>query len=110
MHNRLQYLSIVSYSNKALSQNEFDGLVFECGPKAAPGCTARTGTQILDDFGLNNIWLWNCVLINIGLSFGFAILGYIFFARTSKPLMRLTSDVPLGSETNKEKGVVVDGL
>jgi hypothetical protein len=90
---RIQYISIISYSNKALAQNEFDGLTFGC-PSNTPNCTPRTGTMILDEFGMDNIWLWYCVLINVGLSVFLAFLGYIFFSRTSRPLMRLKSDIP----------------
>ena len=97
----IQYISIIAYSNKALAQNEFEGLTFTCGPTAPPTCRSQTGAEVLSTFGLDNISLWNCVIINVAISFGFAFLGYLFFQRTSAPLMRLRTDPP-GKEEKKD--------
>jgi hypothetical protein len=87
MHFRLQYLSVLGYTMKALAQNEFTGLKFECFP-GQTSCTS-TGEQVLENFSFGSIPLWDCVLINVGFSFAFIILGYFFFSRTSAPSIRL---------------------
>ena len=89
---RLQYVSIIAYSNKALSQNEFNGLTFTCGPESVQCIT--TGEQVLEIYALKSPWLWHCVIINLMISIVFAILGYVFFAYTSAPMMRLTTITP----------------
>ena len=83
----LQYISIVAYSMKALAQNEFVGLTFECFP-GQPACTS-TGEQVLTNFAINNMTIEKAVVINFAISVGFTILGYFFFSRTSKPSIRL---------------------
>ena len=59
----------------------------------------------MTQFSLDSPWLWYCVIINIGISVGFAIIGFLAFQRTSRPLMRLKSDV---SVALKLDNVVVD--
>ncbi|KAJ3412648.1 hypothetical protein HDV05_000398 [Chytridiales sp. JEL 0842] len=83
----IQWISIISYSNKALSQNEFPGLVFNCQPN---GPCYKTGEQVLEVFAYTNPnGIWTCVGINLALAAAFTMLGYVLFRRTSKPLMRL---------------------
>jgi hypothetical protein len=88
---------MIAYSNKALAQNEFTGLTFECPPNANP-CIPISGSSVLLQFGLDSPWLWYCIIINIGLSIGFCIIGFFFFIKTSKPAMRLRSNVSSQSE------------
>ena len=80
---------MIAYSNKALAQNEFRGLKFFCPPF---GFQCISGEQILDSFALDDIPLWYCVLINVGISFVLGLLGYFFFLNTSSPSIRLVSD------------------
>ncbi|KAH9252748.1 hypothetical protein BASA81_009257 [Batrachochytrium salamandrivorans] len=52
----LQWISIVAYSNKALTQNEFGGLVLD---PCAPGRTCyATGEDVIREFSLGNPSLW----------------------------------------------------
>ena len=99
----IQYISFISYSNKALVQNEFDGLNFKfpCIEDANKTCE-MVGKNAVKTFGLENPSLWYCVLINVGLSLVFMIIGVIGFARTTAPLMRLSSDSPDKSEKKKK--------
>jgi ABC-type multidrug transport system permease subunit len=83
----IQWISIISYSNKALNQNEFPGLVFNCEPG---GPCYKTGEQILEIFAFTNPQgVWVCVGINLALALAFISIGYVLFRSTSKPLMRL---------------------
>ncbi|KAJ1327234.1 hypothetical protein BSLG_010576 [Batrachochytrium salamandrivorans] len=84
----LQWISIVAYSNKALTQNEFGGLVLD---PCAPGRTCyATGEDVIREFSLGNPSLWVCVIINVGISVVFLIAGYFMFDRTSRPLLKLS--------------------
>lgn len=86
----IQWLSFVSYSNKALVQNEFDENVkFTCS--AGQACYSN-GLQVVSAFGLGTPSLWICVIINLSLAMTFLIIGYFQFNRTSRPLMKLRSE------------------
>ncbi|KAI8852327.1 P-loop containing nucleoside triphosphate hydrolase protein [Chytridium lagenaria] len=83
----IQWISLITYTNKALAQNEFKGLTFTCD---RPGNCLTNGNEILATFSLNNPnSIWINVLINFGLSCAFLLLGYVFFRRNCKPLLRL---------------------
>jgi hypothetical protein len=99
----IQYISFISYSNKALAQNEFDGLNFAypCPDNPNNICNVA-GNDAIKLVGLENPSLWYCVLINVGLSLAFMIIGVIGFAKTTAPLMRLSSDSSSKSEKKKE--------
>ncbi|KAI9208487.1 ABC-2 type transporter-domain-containing protein [Polychytrium aggregatum] len=89
----IQWISIISYSNKALNQNEFSGLTFNmCSANITnPGPTCFTsGDYIVQDHNLNNPDKWMCILANVIIGLCFLILGYAFFQRTSRPLQRLS--------------------
>lgn len=83
----IQYISAIAYSNKALSQNEFTGLKFSC-PDPRALCY-RDGDQVLQVFKYNSIGLWPAVLVNVAIGVGFLIVGFVAFARTSKPVLKL---------------------
>lgn len=87
----IQYLSIIAYSNKALAQNEMNGLTFNVCTSAStyPGCDKTSGASLLDKQGLNNIWLWYCVLINCSIMTLFTLIGALAFSRTTRPLLKL---------------------
>ncbi|KAJ3087492.1 ATP-binding cassette sub- G member 2 [Quaeritorhiza haematococci] len=85
----IQWISIIAYSNKALAQNELRGLPLRCTPGSAALCYDN-GDQVLSSFGLESPSLWYCILINVGLSVGFLVIGFLLFNRTSRPLMRLS--------------------
>ncbi|KAJ3215521.1 ATP-binding cassette sub- G member 2 [Dinochytrium kinnereticum] len=83
----IQWISLITYTNKALAQNEFKGLKFSCD---RPGNCLSDGSEILRTFSLNNPdGVWVCVLSNMAMSCGFLLLGYVLFRRNCKPLLRL---------------------
>ncbi|KAJ3066294.1 ATP-binding cassette sub- G member 2 [Podochytrium sp. JEL0797] len=83
----IQYVSIISYTYKALIQNEFYGLTLQCTP--AMHCSTYMGDVVVAQFSVGSPTKFWCILINWGLGLFFLILGYCFFNRTSRPLMRL---------------------
>lgn len=92
----IQYISFISYSNKALAQNEFYGLNFAYPCPNNPNITCtNSGEEVITNLvALDKPSLWYCVLINVALSIGFIIIGAIGFAKTTAPLMRLSTDPP----------------
>ncbi|KAJ3220188.1 hypothetical protein HDU67_005514 [Dinochytrium kinnereticum] len=70
----IQWISIISYSNKALAQNELNGLNFTCPPQ---GQCLTDGSAVIRNFALGTPGIWPCIFINLGLG------------QTSKPLLRL---------------------
>lgn len=105
----IQYISPIAYSNKALSQNEFNGLNFSvCSTR---GCIKQTGAEILSQYGLDNISLWTSVGINVAIMIGLTLLGYAFFQRTSRPSemlqMKPAVVVPIDEEKREEAAQVV---
>jgi ABC-type multidrug transport system permease subunit len=102
----IQYISFISYSNKALAQNEFYGLNFSypCPNDATLTCNS-SGESLIRQFALDNPTMWYCVLINVGLSVAFTIIGAIGFAKTTAPLMRLSADTPSESKSVEKKGI-----
>ncbi|KAJ3088847.1 ATP-binding cassette sub- G member 2, partial [Phlyctochytrium bullatum] len=82
----IQWISIISYSNKALAQNEFTGLTFTCAPQSQ---CLTDGSAVIKNFALGTPGIWPSVFINIGLGLAFVAVGYVLFRRTSKPLLRL---------------------
>ncbi|KAJ3103626.1 hypothetical protein HDU97_009965 [Phlyctochytrium planicorne] len=82
----IQYISIISFSNKALAQNEFIGLVFTCPPY---GQCLTDGSAVIKNFSLGNPGIWPSVIINLSIGITFATIGYILFRKVSKPLLRL---------------------
>jgi len=97
----IQYISPIAYSNKALAQNEFEGLSFQCNPGAV---CYETGKQVLSAFAYDNIPLWTCVAINVGLMVGFLIIGFAFFQRTSRPSEMLNvKEDPAAAEVKQIK-------
>ncbi|KAJ3265513.1 ATP-binding cassette sub- G member 2 [Chytriomyces hyalinus] len=83
----LQYISIISYSYKGLIQNEFLGLSLRCSPEMR--CVTYLGDTVVAQFALETPTIWYCVLINCCLGVFLLGLGYTFFQRTSRPLLRL---------------------
>ena len=90
----IQYISFISFSNKALAQNEFNGLTFNVSCPSNPNGCQTSGSDILKRFALDTPSLWYCVLINVALSIAYMIIGAIGFSKTTAPLMRLSSDPP----------------
>jgi ABC-type multidrug transport system permease subunit len=84
----IQWISSSSYTNKALTQNEFFGQQFTC-PEGSKTCLPKTGEVVISNLGLDNLDIWYCILGNVALSVVALGLGYFFYKRNSAPLMRL---------------------
>jgi ABC-type multidrug transport system ATPase subunit/ABC-type multidrug transport system permease subunit len=83
----IQWASLISYTYKALAQNEFDAnLRFSCTPGSP---CFNSGVDVVNIYSLNNPTLWVCVFVNLGFALLYMIAGMAVFARTSRPLMRL---------------------
>ncbi|KAJ3101117.1 ATP-binding cassette sub- G member 2 [Phlyctochytrium planicorne] len=83
----IQWVSLITYTNKALAQNEFQGLTFTCNK---PGQCLTNGDDILSIYSLNSPnSVWACIVINLAMSVVYIVIGYVLFRRTSKPLLRL---------------------
>ena len=73
---------------KALAQNEFNHLTFNCTGVTSTACYP-TGQSVISAFALENPGLWYCVIINVGLATAFLGFGFLFFNTTTRPLLRL---------------------
>ncbi|KAJ2999804.1 ATP-binding cassette sub- G member 2 [Globomyces sp. JEL0801] len=83
----LQYTSMITYTNKALAQNEFsETLKFTCEP--GQPCYS-SGPDVVKAYSLNTPSLWECIGINASMGLLFMIIGLVMFSRTSRPLLRL---------------------
>lgn len=83
----IQWTSLISYTYKAMAQNEFNSdLKFSC--VVGKPCFAD-GSDVINIYGLNTPGMWACVFINFGFALFYLLLGGLIFARTSRPLMRL---------------------
>ncbi|KAI8994417.1 ABC-2 type transporter-domain-containing protein [Gaertneriomyces semiglobifer] len=83
----IQYVSPIAWTQKALSQNEFSGLVFDCSVDDI-GCIP-TGETALAVYKLDGIGLWTCIGINFAMGVGLLLLGYYMYKRTTRPAIRL---------------------
>ncbi|KAJ3251958.1 hypothetical protein HK103_001985 [Boothiomyces macroporosus] len=82
----IQWISFVTYTMKALSQNEFNAnAVFACTKQPC----FKDGPSVINAYGFDNPDLWGSIAANAGLAIGFLLLGAIVFSKTSRPLMRL---------------------
>lgn len=82
----VQYVLPVGYATRALAQNEFTGLTFDC--EGFSSCIP-TGELILKEFALTSPSIWPCIGLLWVLTFLYLGIGYVLFLRTSKPAMRL---------------------
>lgn len=84
----IQWISLITYSYKAFTQNEFTSdLTFDCG--TTTGQCYKNGTDVINGFTLSNPTLWSCVVINLCFGLFFILLGIVIFKRTSAPLQKL---------------------
>jgi ABC-type multidrug transport system permease subunit len=82
------YISPCSYAYKALMQNEFRGLSFQCIPlppdQPQPPCF-QTGEQVLMFFDVNGPEIWQCFVYIWALTFALHFLGYLGLRLTTRP-------------------------
>ncbi|KAJ1671901.1 hypothetical protein GGF38_000452, partial [Coemansia sp. RSA 25] len=79
----LKYVCIYYYAYSAFVQNEFDGLEFTCSPGTA--ICYQTGEDVLNTYGLNELPIWECILLNVALGVAFYALAYCLLRWKAKP-------------------------
>ncbi|KAJ1961271.1 hypothetical protein GGI12_003344, partial [Dipsacomyces acuminosporus] len=79
----IKYICIFYYAYAAFMQNEFSGLKFSCDGSSA--VCYRTGEEVIHTYGLNQIPIWQCIVINIALAIGFYIVAYCLLRWKAKP-------------------------
>ncbi|KAJ2661335.1 hypothetical protein IWW48_002488 [Coemansia sp. RSA 1200] len=79
----IKYICIFYYPYSALMQNEFNGLEFTCDSSSV-SCY-RTGQEVLDSYGLNELPIWADVIIELGLGTFLYIVGYVGLRWVTKP-------------------------
>jgi len=88
----LKWLSYIQYSYRALMQNEFQGLILDCDD-STPGCFA-TGDDVLDSLSLDDLDIWSCCIILLGMSMFFRLCAYLFLRFKDLPTLRLETRTP----------------
>ncbi|KAJ2745781.1 hypothetical protein GGI20_001898 [Coemansia sp. BCRC 34301] len=79
----LKYVCIYYYAYSGFVQNEFGGLEFSCSPDAA--ICYRTGQDVLNTYGLDELPIWQCILLNFVLGIAFYALAYCLLRWKAKP-------------------------
>ncbi|KAJ2071998.1 hypothetical protein GGH13_002985 [Coemansia sp. S155-1] len=79
----LKYVCIYYYAYSGFVQNEFDGLEFTCTEGAA--ICYKTGQDVLNTYGLNELPIWQCILLNVVLGIAFYALAYCLLRWKAKP-------------------------
>ncbi|KAJ2512404.1 hypothetical protein H4217_006909 [Coemansia sp. RSA 1939] len=79
----IKYICIFYYPYSALMQNEFNGLEFTCDSSSV-SCY-KTGQEVLDSYGLNELPIWADVVIELALGTFLYIVGYIGLRWVTKP-------------------------
>ncbi|KAJ2080962.1 hypothetical protein H4R24_002679 [Coemansia sp. RSA 988] len=79
----IKYVCLFYYSYSGLMQNEFDGLVFVCS--SSDTSCYNSGESVVDAYGLDEVPIWGCVVINLALGFGFYIIAYFLLRWVVKP-------------------------
>ncbi|PIA12540.1 P-loop containing nucleoside triphosphate hydrolase protein [Coemansia reversa NRRL 1564] len=79
----IKYVCIFYYSYSGLVQNEFNGLEFDCSTNES-SCYS-SGEDVIDAYGLDEIPIWGCVVINFALGLGFYIIAYLSLRWVAKP-------------------------
>ncbi|KAJ3320827.1 hypothetical protein HDV06_004838 [Boothiomyces sp. JEL0866] len=96
----IQWVSFLTYTMKALTQNEFN-------PNAVFTCTKqpcfKDGPSVIDAYGFSSPDLWGSIAANAGLSIAFLILGAIISATTSPSMSAFT--VGMGFDAHPEQGL-----
>ncbi|KAJ2340592.1 hypothetical protein GGF43_006378, partial [Coemansia sp. RSA 2618] len=79
----IKYICIFFYSYAGLVQNEFNGLEFTCEPSDT-ACYA-TGKDVIATYGLDQLPIWACIVINMALGLGFFVAAYGLLRWVAKP-------------------------
>lgn len=86
----VQYISLFGYGTQGLIVNEYRGLDLDCTDNEIllGECFYLTGEDVLDDRGLDNVKISDCILYLIVLTIGFriiAFIGVLFLFRPKPP-------------------------
>ncbi|KAJ2799010.1 hypothetical protein H4R20_004605 [Coemansia guatemalensis] len=79
----IKYVCLFYYSYSGLVQNEFNGLEFVCSSSDA-SCYSL-GEDVVNAYGLDEVPIWGCVVINLALGLGFYIIAYFLLRWVAKP-------------------------
>ena len=83
----IQWISFITYSYKALGQNEFNSAItFSCS--SGEQCFSD-GLAVVQQYSLGTPSLWAAVAVNCGFIGFYLVLGMFIFNRTSAPLSKL---------------------
>ncbi|PVU88009.1 hypothetical protein BB559_005768 [Furculomyces boomerangus] len=80
----LKYISYVYYTYSALMQNEFTGRTFECSSAANTACYPN-GEAVLTAFGLTQVSIGLCAILNLVIAFVFFVSAYLAIRFKTKP-------------------------
>ncbi|KAJ1813908.1 hypothetical protein LPJ56_005011, partial [Coemansia sp. RSA 2599] len=79
----IKYVCIYYYAYSGFVQNEFNGLEFECEPTAA--ICYHTGEDVVRTYGLDELPIWLCVILNLALGVAFYSIAYCLLRWMAKP-------------------------
>ncbi|KAJ2722723.1 hypothetical protein GGI07_003129 [Coemansia sp. Benny D115] len=79
----IKYLCIYYYAYSGFVQNEFNGLSFTCDPKDA--ICYHTGVDVVSTYGLDELPIWLCIILNIVLGIGSYAIAYCLLRWLAKP-------------------------
>ncbi|KAJ2779847.1 hypothetical protein H4R18_003774 [Coemansia javaensis] len=79
----IKYVCIFFYAYSSFMQNELNGLEFSCAP-GETGCYA-TGEDVVKAYGLDQLPIYVCVIVNLALGAGFYAIGYALLRWVAKP-------------------------
>lgn len=83
----LRWISPITYTYMALTQNEFKGQRFDCGQSAQSQCY-QTGEQVLEQYNLQTFTIAECTGFLGALASAMILLGYIGLRVTAHPKFR----------------------
>ena len=75
----IQYISPATYSYKGITQNEFDGLEFDCPQSDVDSelpCF-KTGEQVLQYYDLTSVSIWTSLILLWVMLISLHVIGYI---------------------------------
>ncbi|KAJ1953886.1 hypothetical protein GGI12_005915 [Dipsacomyces acuminosporus] len=79
----IKYICLFFYAYAGFMQNEFKGLKFECDGSSA--ICYRTGDDVIRTYGLDEVPIWECVVLNLVLAVGFYFFAYCLLRWKAKP-------------------------
>jgi len=82
----LKWISYIQYSYRAIMKNQFEGLVFN---PCTPGQQCfRTGEQVIDFFGLQDLDIATCLIVLAGMSIFLRFVAFLLLQFKDLPKLR----------------------